>query len=55
MGGNMVYRPSSYIYVKIVPTTIRLRLQEMEGNSDLVAGDNYSAYSSNSNYNRGSD
>ena len=30
MGGNMVYRPSSYIYVKIDPTTIRLRHQEME-------------------------
>ena len=29
MGGNMVYRPSSYIYVKIDPTT-RLRHQEME-------------------------
>lgn len=30
MGGNMVYRPSSYIDVKIDPTTIRLRHQEME-------------------------
>ena len=30
MGGNMVYRPSYYIYVKIDQTTIRLRHQEME-------------------------